>query len=145
MTFFGKLPIGSPKNPDLNGKSQVNTKLSESFCYIPYLSICNHKTCWWIYTPLALRWSARFTTNGIRAKKNTIYMRPEQAIIKWSYRVGSIVACCQSVKICALAARAFRSQQNGTVTRMWRSCRVKPSQKELAIGVVRCKKEGMLL
>jgi len=41
--------------------------------------------------------------------------------------------------------RLFRSQQNGAVTRMWRSCYVKPSQKERAIGAVRCKKEGMLL
>ena len=39
----------------------------------------------------------------------------------------------------------FRSQQNGAVTRMWRSCRVQLSHKERAIGVVRCKKEGMLL
>ena len=28
---------------------------------------------------------------------------------------------------------------------MWRSCGVQPSHKERAIGVVRCKKEGMLL
>jgi len=39
----------------------------------------------------------------------------------------------------------FRSQQNGAVTRVWRSCRMKPSQKESTIGAVRCKKEGMLL
>jgi len=69
----------------------------------------------------------------------------EQAIIEWSRRVISIVACCNSVKLYALPARAFRSQQNGAVTRMWRSCCVKPSQKERAIGAVRCKKEGMLL
>jgi len=37
--------IDSPKNPDLNRKSQVDTKLSESFYYLPYLDICNHKTC----------------------------------------------------------------------------------------------------
>jgi len=57
----------------------------------------------------------------------------------------SIVACCHSVKLCAHAARAFRSQQNGAVTRMWRSCWVQPSHKERAIGAVRCKNEGMLL
>jgi len=39
----------------------------------------------------------------------------------------SIVACCHSVK---LATRDFRSQQNGAVTRMWRSCQVQPSEKE---------------
>jgi len=55
----------------------------------------------------------------------------------------SIVACCHSAKLCAHAARDFRSQQNGAVTRMWRSCRVQPSHKEHAIGVVRCEKEGM--
>jgi len=56
-----------------------------------------------------------------------------------------IVACCHGAKLCAHAARDFRSQQNGTVTWMWRSCRVQPSHKERAISVVRCKKEGMLL
>jgi len=66
----------------------------------------------------------------------------EQAIIEWSWHVNSIVACCHSAKLCAYAARDFRSQQNGAVTRMWRSCGVQPSHKERAI---RCKKEGMLL
>jgi len=59
--------------------------------------------------------------------------------------VISIVACCHGPKLCAQAARDFRSQQNGAVTRMWRSCGVQPSHKECGIGVVRCKKEGMLL
>jgi len=57
----------------------------------------------------------------------------------------SIVACCHSAKLCAHAARDFQLQQNGAVTRMWRSSRVQPSHKERAVGVVRCKKEGMLL
>jgi len=57
-------------------------------------------------------------------------------------RMISIVACCRGAKLCAHAARDFRSQQNGAVTRMWRSCRVQPSHKERAIGVVRWKKEG---
>ena len=56
----------------------------------------------------------------------------------------STVACCHGAKLCAHAARDFRSQQNDAVTRMWRSCRFQPSHKERAIGVVRCKKEGML-
>jgi len=60
-------------------------------------------------------------------------------------RVISIVACYHSAKLCAHAARDFHSQQNSAVTRMWRSCGVQPSHKECAIGVVRCKKEGMLL
>jgi len=54
----------------------------------------------------------------------------------------SIVACCHAVKLCAYAARDFQSQQDGAVTRMWRSCRVQPSHKERAICVVRCKKRG---
>ena len=60
-------------------------------------------------------------------------------------RMISIVACCHGAKLCAHAARDFRSQQNGAVARMWRSCRVQPSHKQRAIGAVRCKKEGMFL
>jgi len=87
--------------------------------------------------------NVRFTTNGMWAKNNTIYMWREQAIIEWSRRVISIVACCHSVKLCAHAALAFRSQQNGAVTRMWRSCQVQTSQKEHAIGAIRCENEGI--
>ena len=72
-------------------------------------------------------------------------MWPEQAIIEWSRRVISIVACCRGAKLCAHAAQDFQLQQNGAVTRMWRSCQGQPSHKERAIGVVRCEKEGMLL
>jgi len=60
-------------------------------------------------------------------------------------RVISIVACCHGAKLCAHAVWDFRSQKNGAVTRMWRSCGVQSSHKEHAISVVRCKKEGMLL
>jgi len=74
-----------------------------------------------------------------------IYMWLEQAIIEWSRRVISIVACCHSVKLCAHATRAFRSQQTGAVARTWRPCQVQVSQKERALGAFRCKKEGMLL
>jgi len=61
------------------------------------------------------------------AKNNSIYRWREQAIIEWLRSMISIVACCHSVTLCAHAARVFRSQQNGAVTRMWRSCRVQPS------------------
>jgi len=57
----------------------------------------------------------------------------------------SIVACCHGAKLCTHDARDFQSQQGGAVTRVWVSCRVQPSHKERAIGVVRCRKEGMLL
>ena len=54
----------------------------------------------------------RFTTNGMCAKNNThIYIWRKQAIIEWSWHVNSIVACCHSAKLCAHAARNFRSQQ----------------------------------
>jgi len=43
------------------------------------------------------------------AKNNTHWR--EQAVMEWSRRVASVVACCHSVKLCAFAARAFRSQQ----------------------------------
>jgi len=55
--------------------------------------------------------NARFTMNGMCVKSNTTYMWREQAIIDWSWHVHSIVACCHSAKLCAHAARAFRSQQ----------------------------------
>jgi len=35
------------------------------------------------------------------------YIRHEQAIIEWSRQVISIIACCHSVKLCALAVRGF--------------------------------------
>ena len=96
---------------------------------------CNHS--------VGVALNAQFTMNGMHAKNNTIYKWRKQAIIEWLRHMISIVACCHSVKLCALAA--FWSQQNGAVTMMWRSCCVKPSQKERAIGAVCCKKEGMLL
>jgi len=66
----------------------------------------------------------------------------KQAIIEWSWHVNSIVACCHSAKLCAHAARDFWSQQNGAVTRMWRSCQGQPSHKERAIGAVVVKRRG---
>jgi len=102
-----------------------------------------YKGCWNLSGGVAL--IVWFTTNGMCAKNKNICMWHEQAIIEWSRRVISIAACCHGAKFCAHAARDFRSQQNGAVTRMWRSCYVQPSHKERAIGVVRCKKEGMLL
>jgi len=86
-------------------------------------------------SPVALRWILTYerlnTMTSVRAE--------------WLWPMISIGACCHSVKLCAHAGRDFRSQQNGAMTRMWRSCRVQPWHKERAIGAVRCKKEGMLL
>ena len=53
-----------------------------------------------------------FTTNGMCAKNKNIYAWCEQAIIEWSRRVISIVACCHGAKLCAHATQDFRSQQN---------------------------------
>ena len=47
-----------------------------------------------------------------------IYTWRKQAIMEWSRQVISIVASRHSVKLCALAPQAFRSQQNGAVTSM---------------------------
>jgi len=44
------------------------------------------------------------------------YMWHEQAIIEWSRHVNSIVAYCHSAKLCAYAARDFRSQQYHTIS-----------------------------
>ena len=60
---------------------------------------------------------AWFTTNRVCAKNKNIYPWREQAIIEWSRRVISIVACCRSAKLCAHAARDFRSQHNQS--RLW--------------------------
>ena len=85
-----------------------------------------------------------FTTNGMCVKNNTIIYvaRASNSKRLWAW---SLLLLAATVRSFAHAARNFRSQQNGAVTRMWRSCRVQPSHKERAIGVVRCKKDGMLL
>ena len=75
----------------------------------------------------------------------TTPMWREQAEIRWARRGIFIVAWYDSLKICALAALPFQSQQSGALTRMWRWCQVQPSQKERVIGAVHCKNEGMLL
>ena len=40
-----------------------------------------------------------------------IYMWCEQATLEWSWHVISVVACCYSVNLSALAAQAFQSQK----------------------------------
>ena len=75
----------------------------------------------------------------------TKLMWREQAEIRWARRGIFIVACCNTGKLCVLAARPFQSQQSGALTRMWRWCQVQPSQKERAMGAVHCKNEGMFL
>jgi len=57
-------------------------------------------------SPLALRSKCDSPRTGYDRVTPT-YMWGEKAIIEWSRQVISIVACCYSVKLCALAARAF--------------------------------------
>ena len=47
----------------------------------------------------------------VREEQHHRYMWREQAITECSWHVNSIVACCHSAKLCAYAARDFRSQQ----------------------------------
>jgi len=48
-----------------------------------------------------------------------VCMWPEQAIIEWSRRVISIVACCRGAKLCAHAAQDFRSQHYYLLNDVW--------------------------
>ena len=61
-------------------------------------------------SPLALRWMCDSPWTGCVRRTTPIYMWHEQAILEWLRRMISIVSCCHSVKLCALAARGFRSQ-----------------------------------
>ena len=61
---------------------------------------------------LAWRWMCDSPRTGCARRITPTYLWREQAIIEWSRPVISIVACCHSVKLCALAARAFRPQHH---------------------------------
>jgi len=63
-------------------------------------------------SPLTFRWMCDSPRTGCVRRTTPIYMWHEQAIIEWSWHVISIVACCHGAKLCALAARDFRSQQH---------------------------------
>ena len=109
---FAHLPFGlSDRNktvlwPGREGRARcrLHTKKVRSVRFAVKRCCCNLSVGIALYV--------RFTTNRMCAKNNThIYMWREQVIIEWSWHVISIVACCRSVKLSALAARAFRSQQ----------------------------------
>ena len=115
------------------------------YCNVRHIGRCLHISIWGIEAfsrSLSGDWTEFWTPLWQRGPPQLEGMQ-----CGWygSGHVISIFACCHSVKRCALAAQSFRSRQNGAVTRIWRSCQVQPSQKERAIGAVRCKKEGMLL
>ena len=106
--------------------SVISKSLAQPFCKCCSLSV-------------SIVLNVRFTANGICV---TTPVWREQTEIKLARRGIFIVAWCHSVKVCALAALPFQSQQSGALTRMWRWCQVQPSQKERAIGVLFWKNEG---
>jgi len=48
----------------------------------------------------------------VREEQKYMYVARTSNIIEWSRRVIAIVACCHSAKLCAYAARDFRSQHS---------------------------------
>ena len=60
---------------------------------------------------VAVALNVRFTTNGKYAKNNTYICAMNKQQQSDPDRVIFIFACCHSVKLCALAARAFQPQQ----------------------------------
>ena len=60
---------------------------------------------------LMLRWKCDSPQMGCAQRATHKYMWREQAIIEWSRQVISIIACCHSIKLCALVVRAFWSKQ----------------------------------
>jgi len=59
---------------------------------------------------LMLRWKCDSPQMGCAQRATHKHMWSEQAKIEWSCQVISIIACYHSVKLCALAVRAFWSQ-----------------------------------
>ena len=84
---------------------------STHLIYIPSLFSCISNVYIVATSPLALCWMCDSPRTGCSRRTILIYMWHKQAITQWSRRIISVVACCHSVKLCALAARAFRSQQ----------------------------------
>ena len=56
----------------------------------------------------------------VREEQHHTYMWCEQAITEWSWHVNSIVACCHDAKLCAHAARDFRTHQRQQIS--WSYC-----------------------
>ena len=59
---------------------------------------------------LMLRWKCNSPQMRCALRATHKYMWREQAITEWSRRVIFFTSCCHSVKLCALAIRAFWSQ-----------------------------------
>ena len=93
-------------------KRRLNTKLHSRivFCFILTLAAKLNLYSTVATSPLSLRWMRGSPDHERNAREDNtdIYV----ARTRWSRRVNSIVACCHSVKLCALAARDFRSQHH---------------------------------
>ena len=63
-----------------------------------------------VTSQLMLRWKCDSPQMGCAQWATHKYMWREEAIIEWSHQVISIIACCHSVTLCALAVRAVWSQ-----------------------------------
>jgi len=63
-------------------------------------------------SPMALRWLCDSPRTGCAWRITPLYMQREQAMIREIASMISIVACCRGAKLCAHAARDFRSQHN---------------------------------
>ena len=90
----------SSKSPSLQLANQI-----QLWAYAATFSVITVAT-----SPVALRWMCDSRLTGCVRKITPIYTWHEKAITEWSRRVISFVACCHSAKLCALAARASRSQ-----------------------------------
>jgi len=77
---------------------------------------------------LVLHWMCGSSQRGCAWRIIPICMWQEQAIIEsscWVISSCCLMPQCEALFTCRLA---FQSQQNGTVTRMWRLFHVQPSQ-----------------
>jgi len=82
------------------------------FCLFLLTSVVqNVCVCTAATSPVVLRWVCDSPRTGCAWRITPLCMWREQAIIEWSRRVISIVACCHGAKLCAHAIRDFRSQQ----------------------------------
>jgi len=107
-----------------------------------YISLTSLLNAIFATAPLALRWMCDSPRTGYARRITPIYLARTSHNRVISSRDFYLCCCllpqCEALRTCR-SAWAFRSQQNGAVTRMRRSCQVQTSQKDRAIGA------GMLL
>jgi len=66
---------------------------SQILVVIRFYRLANCRACFAIVatTPLAFRWNARFTTNGMWAKNNTIYILRKSLVVKPNFAIFSYI------------------------------------------------------